>query len=64
MREATTEILSWHRRQAMMLASQLPENATDANAVIQALRELVDSWLYIEAPPAPSKVLSIVRDPA
>lgn len=35
----------WHRRQAMMLASQLPENHADAVLVVQAVRELLDTFL-------------------
>jgi hypothetical protein len=52
---------NWHKRHALSLASQLHENATDAAAVIRALQDLVDTWMYAEAPP---KVVSIVRDPA
>lgn len=37
--------LNWHRRQAIVLASQLPDNTTDAVLVLQALRELVDTFL-------------------
>jgi len=55
--------MNWHKRHALNLASQLPENASDANAVIRELQDLVDSWLHpVEASP-PSKVVSIVRDP-
>jgi hypothetical protein len=54
----------WHKRHALMLGSQLPENASDANAVIRELQDLVDSWLHpAEAQiPAPSNVLALVRD--
>lgn len=37
--------LAWHRRQAMMLAAQLPENNTDARLVVEAIRELMDTFL-------------------
>ena len=37
--------LQWHRRQAIVLASQLPDNSADALMVVQALKELVDSFL-------------------
>ena len=37
--------LNWHRRQALMLGSQLPEDAEDARLVVQALRELLDTFL-------------------
>ena len=34
--------MNWHKRHALSLASQLPENASDANAVIRELQDLVD----------------------
>lgn len=37
--------LNWHRRQAIVLASQLPDDPTDAILVLQALTELVDTFL-------------------
>jgi len=37
---------NWHKRHAMVLAGQLPENAPDANAVNRELQHLVDNWLY------------------
>lgn len=37
--------LPWHRRQAIVLASQLPDNTADAVLVIQALTDLVNSFL-------------------
>ena len=37
--------LTWHRRQAITLASQLPDNVDDALLVLQAARELVDTFL-------------------
>jgi hypothetical protein len=36
----------------------------DANAIIRELQYLVDTWLYPAETPAPSKVLTIVRDQA
>jgi hypothetical protein len=35
----------WHRRQAIVLASQLPDNTADAVMVLQALKELVETFL-------------------
>jgi hypothetical protein len=52
---------TWHKRHALILAGQLPENASDANAVIRELQHLVDSWLHVEQP-APSKVIALLRD--
>lgn len=50
---------NWHRRQAMVLAGQLPENHTDALLVIQAVRELVETFLCKSEEPrsGPSNVL-------
>ena len=55
---------NWHKRHALQLAAQLPDNASDANAVIRELQHLVDTWLHPAEAPAPSKVFAIVRDPA
>jgi hypothetical protein len=55
---------SWHKRHALLLASQLPDNASDANAIIRELQDLVDTWLHPAAIAEPSKVFSLVRDPA
>jgi hypothetical protein len=38
-------LLPWHRRHALMLASQLPENSADARLVIQAVTELLDTFM-------------------
>lgn len=37
--------LLWHRRHAMMLAGQLPENLADAELVLQAVQELMETFL-------------------
>ena len=37
--------LLWQRRQAIVLASQLPDNLDDALMVLQALNELVEDYL-------------------
>src|SRR5437879_5910716 len=55
---------NWHKRQAICMACQLPENASDANAIIRELQNLVDTWLHPAEVSAPPKVVSIVRDPA
>ena len=49
----------WHKRQALCLAGQLPDNASDANAVICELQNLVDTWLHVAEPAPPSKVVSL-----
>ncbi len=53
---------NWHKRHALSLAAQLPDNASDANTVIRELQDLVDTWLHVAT--APSKVVNLVRDPA
>jgi hypothetical protein len=55
---------NWHRRQAVCLACQLPDNAEDARLVLREALNLVDYWLHVAEPAAPSKVVSLVRDPA
>jgi hypothetical protein len=40
--------LQWHRRHAIALAGQLPDNTADALLVIEALKELVDTFLSVE----------------
>jgi len=51
----------WHRRHALQLASMLPDNASDANAIIRELQYLVNSC-HPAAMPQPSKVLTLLRD--
>lgn len=37
--------LGWHRRAAIILAGQLPDNSADAILVLQATKELVETFL-------------------
>jgi hypothetical protein len=37
--------LGWHRRHAIMIASQLPDKPEDALLVLQAAKELVEMFL-------------------
>lgn len=53
---------NWHKRHALQLASQLPENASDANAIIRELQHLVNTWLHVEPAQAPSKIVALLRD--
>ena len=53
---------NWHKRHALQLASQLPDNASDANAVIRELHDLVNAWLHVAQPAGPSKVLTLLKD--
>lgn len=53
----------WHRRQAMLLASQLPEDQGDAQLIMQAVRELLDTFMdHPEQVPAlrPKNVLPFI----
>jgi Uma2 family endonuclease len=36
---------AWHRRQALLLASQLPDNVEDARKIAEACLELVGTFL-------------------
>lgn len=40
-----TETLRWHRRQAIVLATQLPDCPHDALLVVEALKDLVEKFL-------------------
>lgn len=37
--------LSWHKRHALLLASQLPECQGDARLIVQALTELLETFM-------------------
>ena len=39
----------WHRRQAIGLASQLPEDLDDARLVIRSLERLVEEFMAVES---------------
>lgn len=41
---------TWHRRQAVMLASQLPEEPEDALAVLRLVTQLVTEFLSVGEP--------------
>ena len=56
------EIETWHRRQALMLASQLPEGPDDALAILDCVREIVVTFLQVDTPePAKAPVVTLVR---
>ncbi len=50
--------LAWHKRHALLLASQLPEDQTDARMVVQALRELLETFMA----EAPSQVADLASN--
>lgn len=47
-----TEPTNWHRRQAMNIASQLPEDPADAWAILQCVEQLI---IFFEGPPPSSE---------
>ena len=53
---------NWYKRHALQLACQLPDNAADARAVLREVQSVVNSWLHAEPDPAPSKILTLLRD--
>jgi hypothetical protein len=56
------KIEQWHRRQAVMLASQLPEGRDDTLAILECVMELVVTFLHVDTPePAKAPVLTLVR---
>jgi hypothetical protein len=57
------KIEQWHRRHALMIASQLPDTPADALAVLECVRELVTTILQSDAPePAKATVITLVKD--
>lgn len=53
--------MGWHKRHAMVMAGQLPENLADAQLVLIALHDLVDNYLSeddVAEKPRPSNVLA------
>ena len=53
---------NWYKRHALLIASQLPDNASDARAVLREVQSIVDSWLHVPEPPEPSKILTLLKD--
>jgi hypothetical protein len=61
----TAKIESWHRRHAVMLASQLPDGIEDALIILRLITELVNDFLAQPEPERPAKpalVVPIVRE--
>ncbi len=55
------KIEGWHRRQAMVLAGQLPESIVDARLVLQAVGELLDGFLNEPDPTKkPAPVIALI----
>lgn len=53
---------AWHRRRALMLASQLPENTRDALLVLRAVHTLINDFLLDEEPRKPSADVIKLRE--
>jgi len=52
---------SWHRRQAVMLASQLPEETEDALLVLRLATQLVTDFLTVDQPERkPAPVIALI----
>lgn len=49
---------SWHRRHAVQIAAQLPENAEDALAVLELAKSLVESFWSDSKPPNQAVLVS------
>jgi hypothetical protein len=57
------KIETWHRRHALMLASQLPDGRDDALAVLDCVRDLVATFLQSDTPePARATIVTLVQD--
>jgi hypothetical protein len=52
--------LGWHRRHALSIAGQLPENTEDALLVLQCVKELVDTYLCKSDEPAPARAANVI----
>jgi hypothetical protein len=52
---------AWHRRHAVQLASQLPDDPEDAALIIAAVRRLLDGFLTDEAVQKPLATLTVLR---
>ncbi|KRR22279.1 hypothetical protein CQ13_29770 [Bradyrhizobium retamae] len=48
---------TWHRRHAVILASQLPDNIEDARLVLDAVREVVEGFLAAALQQKPSATI-------
>ena len=55
---------AWHRRHAIMLASQLPEDLKDARIRLRLVEELVNGFLdKLEVSRKPPRVVTLVAGP-
>lgn len=57
------KIEQWQRRHALALAGQLPDGQEDSLAILECLREIVVTFLQVDAPePAKATIVTLVRD--
>jgi hypothetical protein len=49
----------WHRRHALLLASQLPQHSADAMIVLEAMMRLVSE--FVSEPEPEKKVAPVIR---
>lgn len=47
---------NWHRRHAVQIVAQLPENSADALQVLDLARQLVEGFLCADQPRKPTEV--------
>lgn len=52
--------LAWHRRHALTLASQLPDDPQEARMVLEALREIVERYLVPDAAEPSEKATNVL----
>jgi len=52
--------LAWHRRHALTIASQLPDNVADARLILAAVSELVDDFLSKSDPGDQERAKNVV----
>jgi hypothetical protein len=58
-----SKVEGWHRRHAVMLASQLPEKTEDALTALQLAMQIVTDFLAEPEPDRkPAPVITLVRD--
>ena len=50
----------WHRRQAIVLAGQLPESPGDALLVLQAMHELLETFLNVPEASQPKVATNVL----
>jgi hypothetical protein len=58
---------SWHRRQALQVASMLPNDADDALAILEIARQIVQEFWKIKDRPKdrkPNVITLIPKEPA